>query len=105
MTIDREVIKLRICDLIFACYAENFEEMYKAKSDVFLWIDNLITDRDAKDRELDFVRGQLEHSDNELYETQLRLENLKTYGSEVPDIRDMYPTKIFKMDGEVDNDE
>lgn len=49
-------------------------------------------------REIDFLSGQLEAANNDLRLAQIRLENLKKYGAENPDIRDMYPNIEYHGD-------
>lgn len=90
--IDSKKLKIKICELMIACYSDNFTDAYQAKADMFLWIDKICNDRDDALREVDFLSGQLEAANNDLRLTQIRLENLKKYGAENPDIRDMYPS-------------
>ena len=70
-------LKIKICELMIACCSDNFEDAYKTKADLFLWIEKVCHDRDDALREADY---------------------LKKYGSEVPDIRDMYPDMESRLD-------
>lgn len=89
-------LKIKICELMLACYSDNFEDAYKAKADLFLWIEKVCNDRDDALREVDYLTGQLESANIDCNNAMKRLENLKKYGAEVPDIRDMYPAEMLR---------
>ena len=79
--INNKDLKIKICELMIACYSDNFEDAYKSKADLFLLVDKVCNDRD---------------------DAISRLENLKKYGDENPDIRDMYPSFEKRDDSRLD---
>lgn len=81
----------KVCGLFMQAVAEHFDKCLVLQQDIREEVYDWYFKIDALERELEYVKGQLEDANNELNLTRLRLENLKKYGAEVPDIRDMYP--------------
>lgn len=92
---DSKELQMMVQEIIIADFIQDFEKMYKTKADLFIRLDAMCEQIEDMQREIDFLSGQLEAANNDLRLTQIRLENLKKYGSEIPDIRDIYPKVSF----------
>lgn len=88
---DSKELQMMVQEIIIADFTQDFEKMYKTKADLFIRLDAMCEQIEDMQREISFLSGQLEAANNDLRLTQIRLENLKKYGAENPDIRDMYP--------------
>lgn len=95
---DSKELQMMVQEIIIADFTQDFEKMYKTKADLFIRLDSMCEQIDDMQREISFLSGQLEAANNDLRRTQLRLENLKKYGAESPDTRDMYPSFDYHDD-------
>lgn len=89
MTIDE--LKMKVIDLEWAVMEKNSVDRRYYQQEIFDEITNLHVMLQASEADRDSWRERCEMLARKEELTRLRLENLKEYGDENPDIRNMYP--------------
>lgn len=93
MTIDE--LKMKVIDLEWAVMEKNSVDRLYFQQEIFDEITNLHAMLQASEADRDSWRERCEMLAKKEKLTRIRLENLKKYGDETPDIRNMYPTEAL----------